>query len=35
MVSLIASMRMYEANQRVVQMQDERMGKAISELGNS
>jgi flagellar basal body rod protein FlgG len=35
MVSLIASMRMYEANQRVVQMHDERMGRAISELGNS
>jgi flagellar basal-body rod protein FlgG len=35
MVSLIASMRMYEANQRVVQMHDERMGRTISELGNS
>jgi flagellar basal body rod protein FlgG len=35
MVSLIAAMRMYEANQRVVQMHDERMGRAISELGNS
>src|SRR4051812_39817480 len=35
MVNLIAAMRMYEANQRVVQMHDERMGKAISELGNS
>ena len=35
MVNLIAAMRMYEANQRVVQMHDDRMGKAITELGNS
>lgn len=35
MVSLIGAMRMYEANQRVVQVHDERMGRAISELGNS
>jgi len=27
-------MRAYEANQKVVQMEDERMGRAISELGN-
>jgi len=27
-------MRHYEANQRVIQSQDERMGRAISELGN-
>jgi flagellar basal-body rod protein FlgF len=32
MVHLISSMRSYEANQRVIQMQDERMGKAITEL---
>jgi len=34
MVNLINSMRMFEANQRVIQTQDERMGKVISELGN-
>jgi flagellar basal-body rod protein FlgF len=32
MAHLITSMRSYEVNQRVIQMQDERMGKAISEL---
>ncbi|HYG21188.1 MAG TPA: flagellar hook-basal body protein [Verrucomicrobiae bacterium] len=35
MASLITSMRMFEANQRVLQMQDERMGKALSELTQS
>lgn len=34
MANLITVMRAYEANQRVVQVQDERMGRAISELGN-
>lgn len=34
MANMITVMRAYEANQRVVQMQDERMGRAISELGN-
>jgi flagellar basal body rod protein FlgG len=34
MAQLIAAMRHYEANQRVIQSQDERMGRAISELGN-
>lgn len=34
MANLVSVMRAYEANQRVVQMQDERMSKAISELGN-
>ncbi len=34
MANLITAMRSFEANQRVVQMQDERMGKMISELGN-
>lgn len=33
MVKMITAMRMYEANQKVIQSQDERMGKAISELG--
>lgn len=34
MAHLIAAMRQYEANSRVIQSQDERMGRAISELGN-
>lgn len=34
MAHLITSMRMFEANQKVIQTQDERMGKAISELAN-
>ena len=34
MASLINVMRSFEANQRLVQIQDERMGRAISELGN-
>jgi flagellar basal-body rod protein FlgG len=34
MANLITSMRMFEANQRVMQMQDERMGRVITELGN-
>ena len=34
MASLINVMRAYEANQRVIQMQDDRIGRAISELGN-
>ena len=34
MASLITAMRMFEANQRVLQMQDERMGRVISELGS-
>ena len=34
MANMISVMRSYEANQRVIQMQDERMGRAISELGN-
>ena len=34
MVNLISAMRQFETNQRVVQMQDERMGRTISELGN-
>jgi flagellar basal-body rod protein FlgF len=32
MSQLIAAMRMFEANQKVVSMQDERLGKTISEL---
>ncbi|MDX1951370.1 MAG: flagellar hook-basal body protein [Verrucomicrobiota bacterium] len=34
MANLITVMRSSEANQRIVQMEDERMGKAISELGS-
>lgn len=34
MSHLIAAMRQFEASQRVVQMHDERMSRAISELGN-
>jgi flagellar basal-body rod protein FlgF len=34
MASLITAMRMFESNQRVLQMQDERMGRVISELGS-
>jgi flagellar basal-body rod protein FlgF len=35
MATLITSMRMFETNQRVLQAQDERMGRVISELGGS
>ena len=34
MANLILAMRMYEANQRLIQGHDERMGRTISELGN-
>jgi flagellar basal-body rod protein FlgF len=34
MVNLITVMRSFEANQRVIQLHDERMGRVISELGN-
>lgn len=34
MASLITAMRMFESNQKVMQMQDERMGRIITELGN-
>jgi flagellar basal body rod protein FlgG len=34
MGSLIFAMRQFEANQRVIQSQDERMGKAITELSS-
>jgi flagellar basal-body rod protein FlgF len=33
MAKMIIAMRMYEANQKVIQSQDDRMGKVISELG--
>jgi flagellar basal-body rod protein FlgF len=34
MTSLITAMRMFEANSKVLQMQDERMGRVISDLGS-
>lgn len=34
MAHLITAMRLFEANQRVIQLQDERMAQAIAELGN-
>jgi len=34
MASLISVMRSFEANQKIIQMQDDRMSRAISELGN-
>ena len=34
MASMLTSMRMFEANQKVMQMQDERMGRVITDLGN-
>jgi flagellar basal body rod protein FlgG len=35
MANLITAMRMFEANQKIIQSQDERMGKAISELAGT
>lgn len=35
MVGMIHAMRMYEANQKVIQTQDERMGRVISDLGGN
>jgi len=35
MVGMIHAMRMYEANQKVIQTQDDRMGKVINELGGT
>lgn len=35
MANLITAMRSFEANQRVVQMHDERMGRLITELGHT
>jgi flagellar basal-body rod protein FlgF len=34
MASLLNAMRAYEANQRVIQVNDDRLSRAISELGN-
>jgi flagellar basal body rod protein FlgG len=35
MSSLINAMRIFEANQKVLQTQDDRMGKAISDLSGT
>jgi flagellar basal-body rod protein FlgG len=35
MSSLITAMRMFESNQKVLQMQDDRMGRVISDLGGT
>jgi len=35
MASLITSMRLFEANQKVLQTQDDRMGKVITDLGGT
>jgi flagellar basal body rod protein FlgG len=32
---MIHAMRMFEANQKVIQMQDDRMGRAITDLGGT
>jgi len=34
MANMMTAMRTFEANQHVIQIQDDRIGKAISELGN-
>ncbi len=34
MANMMTAMRSFEANQHIIQMQDDRMGKTISELGN-
>lgn len=35
MVSMINAMRLFESNQKVIQAQDERMGRTITELGGT
>ena len=35
MASLMSSMRTFEANQRIIQIQDDRMGKAIAQIAGS
>ena len=35
MANLMTAMRTFEANQRIIQIQDERMGKTISEMSGS
>jgi flagellar basal body rod protein FlgG len=35
MASLVTAMRMFETNQKVMQMQSDRMGKTISDLSGT
>jgi flagellar basal-body rod protein FlgG len=35
MVGMIHAMRIFEANQKVIQTQDDRMGRVISDLGGA
>jgi flagellar basal body rod protein FlgG len=35
MVGMIHAMRMFEANQKVIQTQDDRMGRVITDLGGA
>jgi flagellar basal-body rod protein FlgG len=35
MASLITAMRLFEANQKVLQTQDDRMGRVITDLGGT
>ena len=35
MVGMIHAMRMFEANQKVIQTQDDRMGRVINDLGGT
>jgi flagellar basal body rod protein FlgG len=35
MATLITAMRMFESNQKVLQMEGERMSKTITELGGA
>jgi len=35
MANMMTAMRMFEANQHVIQIQDDRLGKVISELGGT
>ncbi len=34
MANMMTAMRVFEANQHIIQIQDDRMGKVISDLGN-
>lgn len=34
MANMMTAMRSFEANQKIIQMQDDRLGKTISDLGN-
>jgi flagellar basal body rod protein FlgG len=34
MGNLLTAMRLYEANQKVIQMEDDRVGRLINDVGN-